>query len=214
MERKKYYVNRSYAHMMSVLFPSVMCTTDSPHLHVTFDDGPHLHATPEVLRILSSYHIAATFFCLGKNVVQYPSLVESILANGHRIGSHGFSHTTGYCSSSAAIERDILAANDALQNVTGLQPTLYRPPYGACSPAYLRVIRRQSLRMVLWSVDTRDFSYSPDRLSRSYRHALATPGDIFLLHDNERTTGHVSQTLPILLEALLSHHFTFSPRPL
>ena len=65
-------------------------------IYLTFDDGPNEMATPFVLNILEEYNAKATFFCIGKNVVQYPSLYEQIIDQGHSIGNHTQNHLNGF----------------------------------------------------------------------------------------------------------------------
>ena len=64
---------------------------------LTFDDGPHPRYTERILEILERYDIKATFFVIGVNIQNYPEPFAKIVAAGHEIGNHSFSH--GVCGS-------------------------------------------------------------------------------------------------------------------
>src|SRR6201985_2613042 len=65
-------------------------------LYLSFDDGPHPVATPFVLEELKKYKARGTFFCIGKNVQEYPQLYRRILLEGHRVGNHTQNHLNGW----------------------------------------------------------------------------------------------------------------------
>jgi peptidoglycan/xylan/chitin deacetylase (PgdA/CDA1 family) len=65
----------------------VPASATAPAVYLTFDDGPHPEATPFVLEQLARYQAKATFFCIGKNVVEYPHIYDSILNEGHTVGT-------------------------------------------------------------------------------------------------------------------------------
>ena len=68
-------------------------------LYLTFDDGPHPTITPLVLDTLKQYDARATFFCIGKNVMNYIAVYEQILADGHAVGNHTSHHLNGWQTS-------------------------------------------------------------------------------------------------------------------
>ncbi|MBS1645119.1 MAG: polysaccharide deacetylase family protein, partial [Bacteroidetes bacterium] len=68
----------------------------APCIYLTFDDGPHPLATPFVLDQLNSYQAKASFFCIGKNIVENPEIVNRILTEGHSIGHHTHNHFNGW----------------------------------------------------------------------------------------------------------------------
>ena len=65
-------------------------------LHLSFDDGPHPEITPFVLDELKRYGALATFFCIGKNVNEYPQIYRRLLTEGHRVGNHTQDHLNGW----------------------------------------------------------------------------------------------------------------------
>src|SRR5690242_16574697 len=76
-------------------------------VYLSFDDGPHPVATPWVLAELKKYDAKATFFCIGKNVLQFPELYQQILEAGHAVGNHTFSHLNGWKAQNDDYLKDI-----------------------------------------------------------------------------------------------------------
>ena len=74
---------------------------ENPPVYITFDDGPNPKTTPFSLDLLDQYNARATFFCQGKNVLDFPDLFERIRSKGHSIGNHGMLHLDGYKTSTA-----------------------------------------------------------------------------------------------------------------
>src|SRR5258708_11966210 len=93
-------------------------------LYLSFDDGPHPVATPFVLDELKRYQAKATFFCIGKNVVEYPQIVERLLVEGHRVGNHTHNHLNGW----KVGDSDYLA--NIREAAKYIDSDLFRPPYG------------------------------------------------------------------------------------
>ena len=78
------------------MFPDLVWQIeDERGVYLTFDDGPTPGITEWILATLKRYNAKATFFVLGKNVEMYPDLYEKILADGHRVGNHTYSHQKG-----------------------------------------------------------------------------------------------------------------------
>ena len=107
------------------MFPSIHCKMNTPEVYLTFDDGPHPVATPTVLNILHRFNIKATFFFLGKNILQYPDIVRDVAAAGHSIGNHGFSHSRTTFKHQSYIQKEITDTSAALQSVAGRPTTMF-----------------------------------------------------------------------------------------
>lgn len=158
---------------------------------LTFDDGPSPN-TPILLDMLASYGIPATFFLLGQNVVAYPEIVDRILADGHEIGNHSWSHPNlkrlGYDR-----QTEQIAATDRVLRAHGATPFYFRPPYGAFDENTLKVAENLGLSIMLWSLDSKDWKKPPEDYARigSTRGTVYEPGElrgIFLFHDIHRST--------------------------
>lgn len=125
-----------------------------PKLSQTFDDGPSLATS----RLLSNLNHKSTFFVLGINVVNYPDIYRRILAEGHLVGSHTWSHKYLPSLSNEEIIAQIEWSIWAM-NATGHHyPKWFRPPYGATDKRVRSITRQFGLRNALWNHDTFDWS--------------------------------------------------------
>lgn len=147
-------------------------------IYLTFDDGPTPEATPWVLSLLDKYKFKATFFCLGKQVVQYPELFEDIIKAGHLIGNHGFEHMKGWKTSNKLYIENTRKGEDILNT------KLFRPPYGKISPIQWLKLRKQ-YHIVLWDYLSKDY-LPKEKLNRFYNKLIRhTKSDrIIVFHDS------------------------------
>jgi peptidoglycan/xylan/chitin deacetylase (PgdA/CDA1 family) len=161
-------------------------TGPTPRVALTFDDGPSVPYTGQILDELKREHVHATFFLCGRNAVAHPELVRRILAEGHEIGNHTWSHPWLYLMSRDKIADEIDRTQDALEKITGRRPTLFRPPFGVRWFTLWPLLRERGLTMVMWS----DRGYDGDRDARGITKATLdrlSPGAIILLHDGFET---------------------------
>lgn len=193
------------------LFPTVLWQTTDTGVHLTFDDGPHPSATNKALAILERYGVQGTFFLLGKEVGAHASLAREILAAGHEIGNHSFTHRNLMFCSKKTIHAEISQASEAIKLATGKEPALFRPPYGYFDYRTVHAAANQGKKTVMWTLDVGDFrSRSPqstvDATARRLQH-----GSILLLHDNPLTACRIHELLPRLLDAILERGFKVTP---
>lgn len=158
---------------------------------LSFDDGPSPN-TPHLLDMLSEYGIPATFFLLGKQAERYPALVQRIVAEGHEVGNHSYSHPNLRLISSANKAQEI-ARTDAILRGLGANPSFLRPPYGSYDNHTVAVAEELGLSIMLWSLDSRDWKSLPASYAtlRSTRGTVYGPGSlrgIFLFHDTHKRT--------------------------
>lgn len=158
---------------------------------ITFDDGPSRN-TGRLLDMLSSYGIHATFFLLGKNAALRPSLVQRIVAEGHEVGNHSWSHPKLRALNKEQ-QYDELARTDALLRELGASPRHIRPPYGAYNEDTVELAGDLGLSIMLWSQDSHDWKRLPVNyalLPNTLGHVYG-PGElrgIFLFHDSLKRT--------------------------
>lgn len=158
---------------------------------LTFDDGPSAY-TPELLDMLASYQIPATFFLLGQQALHHPEVVERMIKDGHEIGNHSWSHPNLRKLSQADQARQI-GETDRLLRSHGATPLFIRPPYGAFDEATVQVANELGLSIMLWSLDSKDWKRLPDDYSKliSTRGTIYETGDlhgVFLFHDTHKST--------------------------
>lgn len=159
--------------------------TSEKILALTFDDGPDEEMTPKVLAILKQYNIKATFFMIGSKAAQLPHIVREIVAEGHSIGNHTYSHKGVFPISGAKkVEIELCKCGSVIADIAGEQPKLFRPPFGVTNPIIGRVVRKLGLNSIGWSIR------SLDTVSRRSRENVCNgiikrlhSGAIILLHD-------------------------------
>ncbi len=166
-----------------------------PAVYLTFDDGPHPTATPFALEQLARYGAQATFFCVGKNVVEYPELYDQILAAGHSTGNHTHNHLKGWRTNTKTYIEDTLSAARFINS------KLFRPPYGRIKRMQATRIHEAGYRLIMWSLLSGDFDtgLSPQRCLENVVFNLK-PGHIVVLHDSTKAWDRMSYVLPRVLE--------------
>ena len=130
---------------------------DKNEVAITFDDGPHPEFTPKALQLLSKYHAKATFFCIGQNIEKNPNMIEEIIAQGHVIGNHTFSHTNyfGFLSTNQVIE-ELQQTNAVAKKITKRKMNLYRPAFGVTNPNIKRAVKATGMQTIGWSIRSLD----------------------------------------------------------
>ena len=158
---------------------------------LTFDDGPSIN-TPHLLDMLEEYGIPATFFMLGNQAERHPDIVRRVLAEGHEVGNHSYSHPNLRVVSPARKEEELRRTDTILRNL-GANPTFIRPPYGSYDASTEKIAEGLGLTVILWSMDSRDWQRLPDNYAtlRNNRGLVYAPGTlrgIFLFHDSHKRT--------------------------
>jgi peptidoglycan/xylan/chitin deacetylase (PgdA/CDA1 family) len=180
---------------------------DQPYIAMTFDDGPSAENTPRLLEMLKQRNIKATFFLIGQNVASNPDLVRRILAEGHEIGNHSWTHPQLSKLSDQRVSSEITKTQDAIKDASGFTPTLLRPPYGAITPRQREWIENQfGLSIILWSVDPFDWKRPGASVITQRILTQARPGAIILSHDIHKQTV---DAMPATLDGLMRKGFKF-----
>jgi len=149
---------------------------------LTFDDGPEPRWTAAVLDALGEAGARATFFVLAAKAAREPALVARALAEGHEVGLHGDRHLRHTEHDRATIEADTDAALRRL-DVLGVQPTLWRLPWGRAAVWTPDVARERGLRIVGWDADTHDWRGDAAAAMLDAVAADLRDGCIVLAHD-------------------------------
>ena len=180
------------------------CTWDIPSgektIYLSFDDGPHPSITEFVLNELDKYGAKATFFCIGRNVERYPAIFESIIAGGHTVGNHTYSHLNGWKTKTEVYSRDILEARKLINS------DLFRPPYGRITRKQHKFLtsREKPFKVIMWSVLSGDFDggITPEQCCNNVLKN-ARSGSVVVFHDSDRANDRMRYALPVVLK-----HFT------
>ncbi len=184
-----------------------------PEVALTFDDGPNPYYTQQVLAVLQQYGIKATFFCIGRQVAQYPSLVKQEYAAGNVIGNHTWSHANLTQLSSDTILTQINTTSDAIQQAIGVRPTFFRPPYGVINTNVLTQANQLGLTTIVWNDEARDWTTPGISVISSRILGLAGNGAIILLHDGGGNRSQTVAALPTIITSLQQQGYTFVTLP-
>ncbi|MFJ6796942.1 bifunctional polysaccharide deacetylase/glycosyltransferase family 2 protein [Streptomyces sp. NPDC091268] len=185
----------------------------APHtIALTFDDGPDPRWTPKILDVLRRHQAHATFFTVGAQVSAHPELARRIVAEGHQIGVHTFTHTDLGAASDWRRSLELHETQLAIAGATGITTPLLRPPYSSTNDALGDVDWHTAVRAgqegyltVLTTQDSEDWR----RPGVAEILARSTPrgadGQVLLMHDaggdRSQTVAALEQLLPNLKAA-------------
>lgn len=182
-------------------------SVDEPYVAITFDDGPHPRNTPRLLDMLRERNIKATFYVIGRNVGMHPEITRRIVAEGHEIGNHTFTHPNLTKLGDSAVRAELDKTKAAIAKATGVRPRTMRPPYGALLQRQRAWIHEEyGYPTIMWSVDPRDWQRPGPSVVTSRILAGTTPGAIVLAHDLHAPTV---DAMPATLDGLLRKGYKF-----
>ena len=174
--------------------------TSENHISITFDDGPNEEFTPKVLALLKDFNAKATFFLIGKNAEKHPEIVRQIIAEGHTIGNHSYSHSKNFgFFSSEKVAAELRQTNSILKKITGKDLKLFRPPFGVTNPNIKKGLKNTGHYSIGWSKRSFDTTnISEEKILKRITSNLKK-GDIILLHDSSSKTVAVLEQLLLTL---------------
>ena len=218
-----------HSHKLQSLFRTIVgVETDQRLIALTFDDGPDPQWTPAVMETLARLGAKGTFFVLGRNVESHPGLVRQLLADGHAIGNHTFSHSCLAHHGPGHVVRELGACHRAIKQATGQSVWLMRPPFGAQTIDTFLTAHLLGYRTIHWSASAHDWLGEPARVLADRVLAAAGPGAIVLMHDgwqpppdgsvpgNAATLADRTATieaLPLIIEPLSRDGYRFVTVP-
>ncbi|MCL6624974.1 polysaccharide deacetylase family protein [Alicyclobacillus shizuokensis] len=178
-------------------------------LALTFDDGPDEEYTPFIIDILNHYRIPAIFFCLGQQVEKYPDVLRRMANTGHTVGNHSWSHPDLTKLSADDVCSELMDTDAVIRECLGVSPRFVRPPYGSTHDALDSYIRSLGFEVVLWDIDSHDWTGIPgSEIARNVVPRLR-PGSIILQHCSGRVKG-TTEALPYIIEIALGMGYTFT----
>jgi peptidoglycan-N-acetylglucosamine deacetylase len=156
--------------------------TCTGYVGLTFDDGPTPGNTQNLLNALRSAGLRATMFNEGQNAQPNPSLVQAQVSAGMWVGNHSWDHPHMTQLSTADMTSQIQRTQQAIQQITGTAPTLFRPPYGETNSTLRSVEAQFGLTEILWDVDSQDWNgASTAQIVQAV--GRLTAGQVILMHD-------------------------------
>ena len=167
---------------------------------LTFDDGPNPNTTPVALELLKKYNAKATFFMVGHAVAGNENIIKQVVAEGHQIGNHSWSHPLLTKISLEEAKSQINDTTEALKKASGQDVHIMRPPYGGINSTIQAAVDQS---FILWNIDTLDWkNRNTASIMREIRKTQ--PGSIILMHDIHQTS---IDALPSVLQYLTEQGF-------
>ncbi|HEY0412852.1 MAG TPA: glycosyltransferase [Allosphingosinicella sp.] len=191
---------------------------------LTFDDGPDPGWTPKILDVLKRKRVPATFFVVGENALGHPSLLNRIVAEGHELGNHSYTHPNMALLSDRAVRLELNATERLVEAYTGRGMRLFRAPYfGDAEPTTADELgpaldaQESGYLNVGLHVDTEDWQRPGARaiVDNAVREVMAgnaeRSGNVVLLHDGGGNRAETVAALPALIDALRARGYRFVP---
>lgn len=182
---------------------------------LTFDDGPYPPYTQELLQVLANESVKATFFMVGANAVAHPEIARQVAQAGHAIGVHTLNHIDLQKLDKKQQTYQIVVGKMILQDITGVEPHLFRPPHGFRDWQVLGIAERAGLKTVNWSVLSKDWLNPPPEEIAKRTLDKVKPGSIILLHDgdspyNQASRANTVQAVRIIIRELKAQGYEFA----
>lgn len=176
-------------------------SSNLPEVALTFDDGPSMY-TPQILSTLQANSVHATFFCVGEWVSYYPNYVQQEYNAGNVVANHSWDHPDLTTLAPSDVQTQISKTSDLIQQTIGVQPTLFRPPYGAINESVKNQVAQMNLTPVIWSIDTQDWTRpGSDAIVNTVLSQVGN-GDIILMHDGGGDRSQTVAALPRIIQGL------------
>ncbi|MDD4121600.1 MAG: polysaccharide deacetylase family protein [Eubacteriales bacterium] len=188
--------------------PIYSVDTNEKEVAISFDCAWGNEHTKPILDILDQYDVKTTFFMVKFWAEKFPEDVLEIYNRGHEIGNHSSTHPNMSKLSVDDIKKELQGAEEAITNITGQRPTVFRPPFGAYSNILIETCKVNGYHVIQWDVDSLDWKdltaeQIVDRVTRN-----VSTGSIILFHNNAE---HVEEYLPAILSKLQTEGYKIVP---
>lgn len=176
---------------------------------LTYDDGPNPPYTDQLLEVLERLQVQATFFAIGKNLEKYPQTALRIVASGHELGNHSYSHERMIGKSTSFIKSEIQQTDTLLKKLGVQSNSLFRSPYGVKRLRLPWVLANMSKKNILWNIDPQDYSADTSEAIVDHVVSQSQPGAIILLHDGGGDRSLTVAATEKIIEKLRAQGYQF-----
>ncbi len=187
--------------------PIYCVDTPEKKIAISFDAAWGNDDTGTLIEILARYNAKATFFVVGSWVDKYPESVKQLADAGHQIQNHSNGHPYMTKLSKEQMVQELSACNEKIAKITGVTPTLFRPPYGDYSNSVIEAVQSVGMYAIQWDVDSLDWkdTATPESITKNVLNK-AKNGSIVLFHND---ADHTPEALPGILEQLQAQGYEF-----
>jgi peptidoglycan-N-acetylglucosamine deacetylase len=178
---------------------------------LTFDDGPDPTYTPKILDILKQYNIKATFFVIGRQVIDHPEIAKRIINEGHTIENHTYSHTRLSNLQSITIDNEITSTDDIIAEILNVKTNYFRTPYNdifgfntESDLVVLNEVKKYNKPVVEEDIDSKDWLLKDKNAieSKVFSTIDTKGGSVILLHDGGGNRQATIESLPGIIEGI------------
>ena len=187
--------------------PIYSVKTDEKKIAISFDAAWGNEDTEQLIEILKTYNVKATFFLVGSWVDKYPESVKALYNAGHEIGNHSNSHPDMTKISHDKILEELNSCNSKIEKVIGVKPTLFRAPYGAYNNELISTVKSIGMNTIQWDCDSKDWmeGHTAEIIKNDVLSKVKS-GSIVLFHNAALNTP---AALPGILEKLKADGYSF-----
>lgn len=175
-------------------YDALFLAADEPVVYMTFDEGYENGLTPDFLRVLKEKNVKGLFFVTYDFARDQPELIRQMVAEGHVIGNHSWSHKNYSTLTPKQAAEDIMKLHDYVKENFGYEMRYFRFPSGNFNEQTLAVVQSMGYKSVFWSFAYKDWltDDQPDPKESEERIVKAAcPGNIYLLHAVSSTNAQV-----------------------
>ena len=181
---------------------------DEKIIALSFDAAWGNEDTNELIEIFKKYDIKTTFFVVGSWVDKYPESVKALYDAGHEIMNHSNTHPYMTKLSKEKMIEEVNKCDEKIEAITGVKPTLFRPPYGDYNDEVVATLREIGHYTIQWDVDSLDWKdYGADAIVSKVTKKVKN-GSIVLFHNAAK---HTPKALPVILETLIKDGYKIVP---
>ena len=178
------------------------------YVALTIDDGPFAH-TPEFLELLAEHDVLATFFVIGEHVTALPEETAMIVAAGHELANHSYTHVNLTTLDFDAVMEELVLTQEAIYAITGEHTNLFRAPYLSVNDTVLEATAELGLSIFSADAIGQDWeNISPEQIASNVLANISN-GSIILLHEQwDLATDRTMLALPIIFAELAERGLT------
>lgn len=193
--------------IMGKLVSKVNCTDKMVAL--TFDDGPNSAYTEEILKILAEHRVKATFFVTGNEVEKNLDAARSIVAAGHELGNHSYSHPRLIFKFPSTVKSELEKTDQAIRSAGFTGKINFRPPYGKKLLVLPWLLAEMGKTTIMWDIEPESFPEVSASATLMVNHVVerVKPGSIILLHLMYKSRAESRKALPLLILELKSRGY-------
>ncbi|MBN3554582.1 polysaccharide deacetylase family protein [Fictibacillus nanhaiensis] len=177
---------------------------------LTFDDGP-TDQTDEILTILKEEEVKATFFVTGREVEENLKEAKEIVAEGHELGNHSYSHERMVLKTPSYIRNEIETTDKLIRKAGYKEKIHFRPPYGKKLIGLPYYLNKHDRKTILWNIEPETYPEVASDSRKIVKHVSRNiqPGSIILLHVMYESRNESMKAVKGLIKELKEKGYTF-----